>query len=290
MPRIAPLRKTFSRPVSSGWKPVPTSSRLPTRPRMTARPARRCRDPRQELQKRRLPGAVAADDAEDLAPLDLEGHVLERPDLLLVRPVFLPHQAPSGVRQANRGASRNPDWSWPMRYCLESPSTSMVAVDIRSCPQNAAPRSRKYREPGHEQSTPGRHADYHHARARSRTPEQRPAEAGDHGGHRVEREQPLIPLLERGHRVDDGREVHPDVDHERNRDWNVSIADVPDREDQADAERRAGGEQQEEGSEERLNTQREVEPEDHPHEHGKCDEEVDEWGGDRAERQQQRGK
>ena len=29
----------FSRPVSSGWKPVPTSSRLPTRPRMTACPA-----------------------------------------------------------------------------------------------------------------------------------------------------------------------------------------------------------------------------------------------------------
>ena len=33
MPRIAPLRKMFSRPVSSGWKPVPTSSRLATRPR-----------------------------------------------------------------------------------------------------------------------------------------------------------------------------------------------------------------------------------------------------------------
>ena len=38
MPRIAPFRKTFSRPVSSGWKPVPTSSRLLTRPRIVARP------------------------------------------------------------------------------------------------------------------------------------------------------------------------------------------------------------------------------------------------------------
>ncbi len=28
----------FSRPVSSPWKPVPTSSRLPTRPRITALP------------------------------------------------------------------------------------------------------------------------------------------------------------------------------------------------------------------------------------------------------------
>ena len=39
IPSIAPLRKIFSLPVSSGWKPVPTSSRLATRPRSTTRPA-----------------------------------------------------------------------------------------------------------------------------------------------------------------------------------------------------------------------------------------------------------
>ena len=39
MPRMAPLRKTFSRPVSSGWKPVPTSSNEPTRPQISARPS-----------------------------------------------------------------------------------------------------------------------------------------------------------------------------------------------------------------------------------------------------------
>jgi hypothetical protein len=38
MPRIAPFRKMFSRPVSSGWKPVPTSRRLPTRPWISANP------------------------------------------------------------------------------------------------------------------------------------------------------------------------------------------------------------------------------------------------------------
>ncbi len=38
-PRIAPLRQMFSAPVSSGWKPVPTSSRLATRPLMVTRPA-----------------------------------------------------------------------------------------------------------------------------------------------------------------------------------------------------------------------------------------------------------
>ena len=40
MPRMAPFRKMFSRPVSSGWKPVPTSSRLATRP-LIATPAPR---------------------------------------------------------------------------------------------------------------------------------------------------------------------------------------------------------------------------------------------------------
>ena len=39
MPRIAPFRYVFSRPVSSGWKPVPTSRMLPTRPRIEAVPS-----------------------------------------------------------------------------------------------------------------------------------------------------------------------------------------------------------------------------------------------------------
>ncbi len=38
MPRIAPFKNTFSRPVSSGWNPVPTSSRLAIRPRRVTRP------------------------------------------------------------------------------------------------------------------------------------------------------------------------------------------------------------------------------------------------------------
>ena len=45
----------------------------------------RRRDPREDLQERRLPGAVASDDAEDLALGHLERDVLERPDLLAGR-------------------------------------------------------------------------------------------------------------------------------------------------------------------------------------------------------------
>ena len=44
-------------------------------------PGRRRGDPGEDLQQRRLPGAVAADDAQHLALRYLEGDVLERPDL-----------------------------------------------------------------------------------------------------------------------------------------------------------------------------------------------------------------
>ena len=40
----------------------------------------RLRDPREDLQQGALAGAVAADDADDLAALDLEGDVLEGPE------------------------------------------------------------------------------------------------------------------------------------------------------------------------------------------------------------------
>ena len=72
----------FSRPVSSGWKPVPTSSRLPTRPRISTRPLVGVVIRVSTLSKRRLAGAVSPDHAEHLALLDLEGDVVERPEFL----------------------------------------------------------------------------------------------------------------------------------------------------------------------------------------------------------------
>ena len=67
MPRIAPFRNTFSRPVSSGWNPVPTSSSDPTRPRTIAWPAVGSVMRDRILSSVLLPGAVAPDDADDLA-------------------------------------------------------------------------------------------------------------------------------------------------------------------------------------------------------------------------------
>src|SRR4029079_2601527 len=45
-------------------------------------PARQREDPCDQAQQRRLAGAVAADEADRRSRLDLEGHVLQRPDVV----------------------------------------------------------------------------------------------------------------------------------------------------------------------------------------------------------------
>ena len=67
MPRIAALRNTFSRPVSSGWKPAPELEQRRHPPMDVHRALVRLEDAGHALQQRRLARAVVADDAEDLA-------------------------------------------------------------------------------------------------------------------------------------------------------------------------------------------------------------------------------
>ena len=72
----------FSRPVSSGWKPVPTSSSAPTRPRNLAVALGGWVIRERIFEQRALAGAVMADDAERLAALDIEVDVPQRPEVL----------------------------------------------------------------------------------------------------------------------------------------------------------------------------------------------------------------
>src|SRR5262249_32845938 len=51
-------------------------------------PLRRLRDPAEDLQQGALAGAVAADDTEHFAPLDLETHIVERPEYLYLVPLY----------------------------------------------------------------------------------------------------------------------------------------------------------------------------------------------------------
>ena len=70
-PSSAAARSMFARPVYSGWKPEPSSSSAPTRPLTTTVPRVGLITAGDDLEQRRLAGAVLADDAERLAAREL---------------------------------------------------------------------------------------------------------------------------------------------------------------------------------------------------------------------------
>ena len=72
MPRMAPLRKMFSRPVQFGMKTGADLEQARDASRYCDLPLARLGDARKDFEQRRLAGAVAADDADDIAALDLE--------------------------------------------------------------------------------------------------------------------------------------------------------------------------------------------------------------------------
>ena len=70
----------FSRPVSSGWKPAPSSRSDATRPLRSDEPARRLHDPPDELEQCRLARPIVPEQSDRLALLDCQRDVLERPE------------------------------------------------------------------------------------------------------------------------------------------------------------------------------------------------------------------
>ena len=104
-----------------------------------------------------------------------------------------------------------------------------------------------------------------------------PAPAGDHGGHRVEREDPLPLLRDLVDGEHHAGEKRQDLEEHRDHVANVAVADVDGGEQQADAEHRHDGEQDKERRSQRLPAGRpRVVLPDEKDEHGQADDEVDE--------------
>ena len=61
---------------------MPTSSRLPTRPRSRHAACGGLGDAAENLEQRALAGSIASDDANHLALLHLEAYILQRPEFL----------------------------------------------------------------------------------------------------------------------------------------------------------------------------------------------------------------
>ena len=82
MPRNAPARRMFSRPVSSWSNPAPERQQARDPAVDLDRPRGRRDDPGEDLEQRALAGAVRADDGERLAVDELEADVAERPEVV----------------------------------------------------------------------------------------------------------------------------------------------------------------------------------------------------------------
>ena len=217
-PRIAPFRKMFSRPVSSGWKPVPTSSSVPTRPCSSMRPVGRLvirastfssvllpapfgpmmptdlALPRSRTRRRAAPRTVGS--CGSLAVGDSE------------RRRQRVHQAlgqQGGVRarsprcSAFRGARRR----------LRRPS-------IRSRPRTRARRGRStgFRRRLHRYTTNGNSTTNRETPPR----EHHPAIQLEHADHRVERTEHLYALGDDRERIDDRGHEEADLEEERDDD------------------------------------------------------------------------
>ena len=81
-PWIAPFRKTFSRPVKSGWKPAPSSSSEPMRPSALTRPAVGLMIPAISRSSVVLPEPFRPMRPDRFTGRDAERHVVQRPDVL----------------------------------------------------------------------------------------------------------------------------------------------------------------------------------------------------------------
>ena len=75
----------FSRPVYSGWKPVPSSRMAEILPLTRDAAGGAVERAGEDFQQRALACAVAADHAHHLAAPDIEGDVPQRPELLVAR-------------------------------------------------------------------------------------------------------------------------------------------------------------------------------------------------------------
>ena len=202
-------------------------------------------DPRQDLEQRALAGAVAADDAEGLALLDLERHVAQGPE----------DSRPDRLRCRRRSIERTPSISWSRSvswrylaeaivYRLEIFSTRMATSPIRSRPRRRVPSAGRRRG---RRGGPARVTATLTAMARSEVvrPDEAPAKPLDHADHGIQAVDDAPRLGHQAQRVHDRRREHPGLDQERDRVIDVAVSDVERRQPQGDREGDRGRQQQE---------------------------------------------
>src|SRR5687768_6879941 len=208
MPRIAPFRNTFSRPVSSGWKPVPTSSRLPTRPCSSTLPVVGTVIRERIFNSVLLPAPFwptspttspasmlksTPRSAQMRSPLPLSGGIFS--------PIF---QGSSSFRvrchQRCRSSLRVPAPIIPRRYCLDTLSTRitlMPALTPLDRVHEIAFYSIEQQDPAHQDPDGEHHAVGQMADAHGPGAQEAESEGLHQRRHRVHEDDQSIPFRHR---------------------------------------------------------------------------------------------
>src|SRR6476661_6982931 len=303
IPRIAPLRKTFSRPVRSGWKPVPTSSSDPTRPSRSTVPV-----VGSTMRDRILSRVLFPDPLRPMIPTtspwttsnETSSSAQNRAAARRVPPRLIsratPSRLPTSASRRVRYLARAPSW-----YCFPRCETRMTrdascGIGARECAagnatsddigERALHASEEKGTPGEERERGDTRDENHRARPRRR-PQQRPAESLDDADHRVQRVQGAPSLGQQAAGIGDGRREHPELREEGHHVSNVSKLDVERREPEADAERGREGQRDEHRKPYDLRGGCDSVPPHEPEQHREREREINEAGEHGGERDRQ---
>ena len=145
---MAPCRKTFSRPVRSGWKPAATSISAPTRPRTSQWPRVGRRIRVSSFSVVDLPAPFGPMMPSASPGVHLERHVLERPELLrrqARRPSAAGQPAKrstgsgrAGCRAARRGGTSSRPDRRRLACAISTFSANRIRLDGRSSTRRRA--------------------------------------------------------------------------------------------------------------------------------------------------------
>src|SRR6267143_5959544 len=252
MPRMAPLRKVFSRPVSSGWKPVPTSRREPTRPWISAQPVvgRVMRErifrrvvlpaPLRPMRPRTSPSRTSSDTSFK-AQKDSS--------------FFRRSEATGDLRNASSECRSPSSTCKPRRYSLLRPSAWMTVLFIVKRSSHPVGNGglhaiEEEEAPEEDEGDDGAGSEKEEARGVAAACDG-PAETVNDAGHGVEAVEPAPARGNERGRVGDRRGEHPELDEEGDDVFHVAIKSVERGEPQADAKSGEDSEKQKRGQPER---------------------------------------
>src|SRR6185436_10089695 len=252
MPRIAPFRKMFSRPVSSGWKPVPTSSRLDTRPSRSM-----CPRVGGVIRERIFSSVLFPAPLGPMMPTTSPTCTSKLTSCSAQNSAVSSESWPASRRSRRNGAptsdtsdSRNCVVCCvrPIAYFFATPLMAMAGLDDIGEP--ALDGAEVAEGDGEQHSRAGK-GDPDQIEGQ-RASEDRVTEADDHAYHRVQRVEQPPPRGDDVEGIEHRRREQPELDHERDDVAEVAVAH------HQRGEERAGGCGKDDGAEDEDRNKRDL--------------------------------